>query len=375
MVDTSKLLMDNLAIVKDTVSELQKQSSISLRVDQTCHALEILTDLCEEIDYANDFSRVDGFSIFIPLIECSHEKLIIKACELIAALSQNNPVCQDVALDMKLLDRLLGFVDSKHTNELIQARSYALYTISSIIRSNNRVRTRFERQLNGLTLLLKLLDFDAYEDPSSQIVSSTTTPSNPDSPTNSHNGRRSSPCKSATYSATPNEAPTDPSKLTYWLRKLRIRAIFLFRTLCSESQYSSQEFYDKKAIKLISKQLQQPQDRELREHLLQGLYAYLRSLDKSKQMASILEVPNIREVVANISRRTSVTEAVEGGDHYDLTDTRSICEELLTLIDNIQDGVEMDQQRQDKKQQKVQNEHHDEQRHQTDQKHLQLQLQ
>lgn len=354
-VDTTKQLLENLTTVKETVVELIKYPNAPVRVNQTCQSMEILTDLCEEIDYARDFAKLDGYSIFIPLINCRHEQLIIKACELIAALSQNNPVCQDIALEIRLLEKLIDFVDFRNTQNFIKARSYALYAISSIIRSNPRVRNQFERQLDGLSVLMKLLDFNSFEDPSCEVVSSTTTTSTTSSTLSSSSSDNrsqqavssseitsstatpaSSSSSSNQLSANPNEAPTDQSKLTYWLRKLRIRAIFLFRTLCSESSNASNYFYEKQAIKLLAKQLQQPQDRELREHLLQAVYAFLSSLDQTKRVASMVVVPNLSEVVANIRRRTSVSEAVKGGDHYDLTDTRSICEELLQLIDSIQ---------------------------------------
>jgi len=301
-IDTTRQLLENLSLVKETVSQLEKDHDHSIPVQKTCNAIEVLTDLCEEIDYAADFAKLDGFSIFRPLIDCSHEELIVKACELIAALAQNNPICQDIAMRTRLLERLIDFVATKNGQTYIKARSYALYAISSIIRSNQDVRTHFETQLDGLTVLLQLLDYHHYD----QILD--TTPSK------------------ATSKQEDNKSTT-----VYWWRKLRIRSVFLFRTLCSESENASKFFYDKQAIKRIADQLEKSNDPEIREHLLNALKAFLLSLDPPKQIEAFKLSQNLAAIVQQLHKSSSQ----ESGDEYDLTDTRSTCQELLNLIDSL----------------------------------------
>lgn len=290
-VDTTRQLLENLATVKETISQMEKDNNHNVAVQKTCDSLGILTDLCEGIDYAVDFAKLDGFTIFRPLIGCAHEEMIVKACELIAALAQNNPMCQTTAVQTRVLEKLIDFVHIKEDSLHIKARSYALYAISSIVRSNPEVRGHFEGQLDGLSVLLNLLDHQ--------------------------------PMDKALEARTKGEG--DARKL--WWRKLRIRSVFLFRTLCSESITSSLFFYDKQAIKRITKQLESCQDLEIREHLLSALKAFLSSLNTTKQVESLRLVPNLKELVTKIRNSSD-----SSGDEYDLTDTRTTCGELLDLI-------------------------------------------
>lgn len=299
-IDTTKQLLENLATVKETIVHMEKDPSHNVAVQKTCDAISVLTDLCEEIDYAGDFAKLDGFSIFIPLIGCSHEEMIVKACELIAALAQNNPLCQDMAVKTKLLDRLIQFIDIKEDQSHIKARSYALYAISSIVRSNQEVRGHFEHQLGGLTVLLDLLSYQ----PLDEMLD------------------KSSKAK---------EENTKSS--VYWWRKLRIRSVFLFRTLCSESDTASKFFYEKQAITHISNQLCNSHDPEIREHLLHALKAFLQSMNTTRQVESIKSTPNLRNSVEQVLKSSAFAQS---GDDYDMTDTRSTCKDLLDLIDSIQ---------------------------------------
>lgn len=296
-VDTTRQLLENLALVKETIAELEKDPNHNIPVQKTCNAIEVLTDLCEEIDYASDFAKLDGFSIFKPLVGSRHEEMIVKSCELIAALAQNNPICQDMAMKTRLLDRLTDFIDIKdsQTQTHIKARSYALYAISSIIRSNQEVRTYFETQLGGLSVLLNILDYKPVDQPSPR-------------------------------------GEDNKSSSIYWWRKLRIRSVFLFGTLCQESPYAAEFFFKEQATKQLTNQLKNPHDPEIREHLLHALQAFLSSLDVEKQTKSLDSSPDLKNVVDEIYG----SSLQESGDDYDMTDTRSTCKELINLIDSFQ---------------------------------------
>lgn len=308
-VDTTRQLLEKLALVKETVYQLEKNpNNQNIPVQKTCTAIEVLTDLCEEIDYACDFVKLDGFSIFKPLIGCTHEEMIVKACELIAALAQNNPVCQTMAMNTRLLERLLDFVDLKDQHSHIKARSFALYAISSIIRSNQEVRIFFESTLDGLAVLLRLLDYQQFDQPSS---------------TKSANTHQQVP---------PKNSEESKGTLVYWWRKLRIRSVFLFRTLCSESETASNYFFEKRAIKKLENQLENPHDPEVCEHLLNAVKAFLLSLEPEKQSEALSTSPNLSIIVQNIH----TSSLHESHDQYDMTDTRSTCKELLDLIRTVQ---------------------------------------
>lgn len=305
-VDTTRQLLENLALVKETVFHLEKNpSDQTIPVQKTCQAIEVLTDLCEEIDYACDFVKLDGFSIFKPLIGCSHEDLIVKACELIAALAQNNPICQTMAMNSRLLEKLIDFVDLKEPHNHIKARSFALYAISSIIRSNQDVRIFFEGTLDGLSVLSRLLDYNQFD----QLTS---TKSNSNQP--------------------PRSPEESKSSLNYWWRKLRIRSVFLFRTICSESETASNYFFERQAIKKLENQLENPHDPEVREHLLNAVKAFLLSLGQQKQLETLRIAPDLARIVEQIHS----SSLRESDDQYDMTDTTSTCKELLDLINSLQ---------------------------------------
>lgn len=307
-VDTTRQLLENLALVKETVVQLDKNPNQNIAIQKTCNAIEILTDLCEEIDYAADFAKLDGFSIFKSLIRCEHEELIVKACELIAALAQNNPICQNIAMSTRLLEQLVDFVDIEKESSHVKARSYALYAISSVIRSNQEVRTYFETTLDGLSVLISLL---SHQEPDQAMIETNSGAPKQGSFCGSEDGRSSS---------------------VYWWRKLRIRSIFLFRTLCSESLNASKHFFEKQAINQVIDQLKSTKDPEIREHLLHALKAFLDSLDRAKQTKSMENSPDLRDIVERIHKSITGTS----NDDYDLTDTKSICEELLNLIEQFQ---------------------------------------
>lgn len=298
-IDTTKQLLENLATVKETINQMLKDPTHNVAVQKTCDALAILTDLCEDLDYAGDFAKLDGFSIFKPLIGCSHEELTVKACELIAALAQNNPLCQNMAVQTRLLEKLIDFVHIKDDQSHIKARSYALYAISSIIRSNPDVRHHFEMQLDGLSVLLHLLNYHPLD-----IVLENTDVTKEDT-------RKSS---------------------VYWWRKLRIRSVFLFRTLCTESDKARNYFHERQAIKQISDQLSKTNDPEIREHLLHALKAFIQSLDITKQTESLKLTPDLVDTLEQIHK---LSTQHSGDDYYDVTDTRTTCSEILGLIHSI----------------------------------------
>lgn len=297
-IDTTKQLLENLSTVKETIVQMMRDPTQDIPVQKTCDALAVMTDLCEDIDYADDFAKLDGFSIFKPLIGCPHEELTVKACELIAALAQNNPLCQNMAVQTRLLEKLIDFVHIKEDQSHIKARSYALYAISSIIRSNPEVRHHFEAQLDGLAVLLHLLDHQPLDSMLDKV----------------------------------DVAKGNTKTSVYWWRKLRIRSVFLFRTLCNESERAINYFYEKEAIKHLSSQLSQSQDPEIREHLLHALKAYLQSMDADKQAKSLRLVPSLRGTIEQIDRSST---QLSGDDNYDMTDTRAACIDLMYLIKSI----------------------------------------
>lgn len=288
-VDTTKMLLDNLSFVKETIEKMRTNPNDSIDIDKTCGSIQVLTDLCEEIDLADDFAKLNGFSIFQPLISCKHDELVVKACELIAALAQNNPNCQGVALHTRLLEKLLDYVAQKESIAHVKARSYALYAISSIVRASSDVWKHFETSVEGLSVLLQLLDCEPIE---------------------------------------AGDSCQDSNSPVYWQRKLRIRSLFLFKNLVTESARVAEYFCSKDIVVKLSRQIKPSVDFELLEHLLNALKTFLESISSDERSRMLAPVPELKQSLQTVMERASQAKDSD----YDVGDVIATCRELSALV-------------------------------------------
>lgn len=91
------------------------------------NALKRISHHIDNIDIANDFYKIGGFSIFQLCLNCSHSNIRWRIADIIAELAQNNPFCQEKILETGLFPILLSMIDtdlSEHT------RIKALYAVS-----------------------------------------------------------------------------------------------------------------------------------------------------------------------------------------------------------------------------------------------------
>lgn len=91
------------------------------------NALERISQHIDNIDIANDFYKIGGFSVFKLCLNCSHSNIRWRIANIIAELAQNNPFCQNKILEAGLFPTLLSMIDtdlSEHT------RIKALYAVS-----------------------------------------------------------------------------------------------------------------------------------------------------------------------------------------------------------------------------------------------------
>jgi hsp70-interacting protein len=120
-------------------------------------ALDILQEYCEDIDLANDFHKLGGCHILPTLLESESEGLRWRTGELIAALTQNNPVSQLAILEAGLLPRLLRKIDSEHETELVRVKS--LFAVSCLVRGNPEAEAEFLRR-DGYSVLKRAMQTD-----------------------------------------------------------------------------------------------------------------------------------------------------------------------------------------------------------------------
>lgn len=124
------------SLTVNVIEELQKavkvlSDVVNLRVDDDSseyeNTLERMADFVDNIDIANDFYKIGGFSIFQPCLNSSHSNIRWRIADIIAELAQNNPFCQDKLLEAGVFPVLLSMID---TDPSEQARIKALYAVS-----------------------------------------------------------------------------------------------------------------------------------------------------------------------------------------------------------------------------------------------------
>ncbi|XP_011142480.1 hsp70-binding protein 1 isoform X2 [Harpegnathos saltator] len=117
------------------------------------NALNRISHHIDNIDIANDFYKIGGFSVLQLCLDCSHSNIRWRIADIIAELAQNNPFCQEKILDTGLFPILLSMVDtdvSEHT------KVKALYAISCIVRENS-TSLKYMEINDGYSVLLRAL--------------------------------------------------------------------------------------------------------------------------------------------------------------------------------------------------------------------------
>lgn len=118
-------------------------------------ALECLLDYADNIDTANDFCKIGGLEIVLPLLDSTHpfDSVQSNAASLIAELSQNNPFCQAKMHELNALSKLLPLLTKA------DICLNAIRAISSLSRNYEPIAASFI-DMGGLECLLGCLQFD-----------------------------------------------------------------------------------------------------------------------------------------------------------------------------------------------------------------------
>jgi hsp70-interacting protein len=119
--DPVKVMLEDIRIITDGESSVEdKQDS-----------LEDLQDHCEDLNLAHDFHKIGGFPFISALLQNDDSGIRWRTANLFAALVQNNPYCQEVALEMGLLQKLLYTLDNDMD---MKVKVKTLYALSCFIR-------------------------------------------------------------------------------------------------------------------------------------------------------------------------------------------------------------------------------------------------
>ncbi|KAK9745151.1 hypothetical protein QE152_g7204 [Popillia japonica] len=148
-----KFLEDALkSMTIDVIEVLVKQIKVfDDVVNQYTEAFYTIMEYVDNIDVANDFYEIGGFTIIDPCLKSLHPKIKAGACELLAELCQNNPFCQMIVLDNDFLRIIVDILDKDEDDDVCVK---ALYAISCIVRENMDGCQKF-LDLEGLEIMLR----------------------------------------------------------------------------------------------------------------------------------------------------------------------------------------------------------------------------
>ncbi|CAH2052666.1 unnamed protein product, partial [Iphiclides podalirius] len=129
-VDVAEVLQKAIKLLVDT----EKMQSIQLGQDlpeDVAIAFSNIHEFVVDIDVANDFYKLGGFAIFPVCFGSENATVRSEASSILAEVCQNNPFCQNRALESGLLNVLLHLVQSEEGVALAKC----LYAISCVTRN------------------------------------------------------------------------------------------------------------------------------------------------------------------------------------------------------------------------------------------------
>lgn len=117
-------------------------------------ALELLADLCENMDNAADFCQLSGMHLLVGrYLEAGPAGLRWRAAQLIGTCSQNMAAIQEQVLGLGALRKLLRLLDRDPCDSV---RVKALFAISCLVREQEAGLLQFLR-LDGFSVLMRAM--------------------------------------------------------------------------------------------------------------------------------------------------------------------------------------------------------------------------
>uniref|UniRef100_A0A6J0TJ92 Hsp70-binding protein 1 n=1 Tax=Pogona vitticeps TaxID=103695 RepID=A0A6J0TJ92_9SAUR len=117
-------------------------------------ALDLLAELCENLDNAADFCKLDGMRLLAHrYLEHEEEGLRWRAAHLVGTCAQNVPIVQEQALALGCMRKLLRLLDHDPSEAV---RIKALFAISCLVRAQEAGLQQFLR-LDGFSVLMRAM--------------------------------------------------------------------------------------------------------------------------------------------------------------------------------------------------------------------------
>ncbi|KAM3822502.1 hsp70-binding protein 1 isoform 3-T3 [Vipera latastei] len=129
---------------EETPSDLERRES----------ALDVLAELCENLDNAADFCKLEGMRLLAHrYLEHEEQELRWRAAHLVGTCAQNVPKVQEQALALGCMRKLLRLLDHDPSEAV---RIKALFAISCLVRAQEAGLQQFLR-LDGFSVLMRAM--------------------------------------------------------------------------------------------------------------------------------------------------------------------------------------------------------------------------
>lgn len=150
--DVEKMKIE-LSIIKNFMKCVDEKKADKTTYDGLRNAIMTTCDLVYSLDNANDFYKIDGFSIILPLLNYPQALIVAAVAELVADLCQNNTYCQEKAIDFEILPKLVTLL-KENKDDFVCSKT--LYAISCLCRHNTKALKHLEVS-NAIPALLEVL--------------------------------------------------------------------------------------------------------------------------------------------------------------------------------------------------------------------------
>ena len=145
-VDVIKELTDAIKILNSNT--VQDPNANEDEIEKIEYVFECIGDWVGQIDMANNFHKIGGFSSLSRCLKSPHASIRNQAANAIAELAQNNPYCQENFVQDGFLDQLFHML----TNDP-ESQVKAMYAISCIIRECPSAQDKY-LNMNGPSLVM-----------------------------------------------------------------------------------------------------------------------------------------------------------------------------------------------------------------------------
>ncbi|XP_022347608.1 hsp70-binding protein 1 isoform X3 [Enhydra lutris kenyoni] len=143
-----------LRVLSQPTPSLAAEAELASDQQEREGALELLADLCENMDNAADFCQLSGMHLLVGrYLEAGPAGLRWRAAQLIGTCSQNVAAIQEQVLGLGALRKLLRLLD-RDACDLVRVK--ALFAISCLVREQEAGLLQFLR-LDGFSVLMRAM--------------------------------------------------------------------------------------------------------------------------------------------------------------------------------------------------------------------------